>query len=308
MVVVLGVALTACSAAAESSSPSTEETRPAPAETVVTVADTTVPPDDPAPSESEFVETFDDNLGLDRFDYGIYHRDSVLVAQTVWSGDHDMNCGSPDTQRTIQRDVMAESFYLCRDHLMTSIGDTAGYSTGWFSPKQTFIGATEVAWDVNVTDLGARQWWEVSVVPSSFDSDVDECPECSVVDWLSPDPSGLPAYPAGSVTVGSGPFGGEFSVHSNGETFNPSEWKRVCGDEWALGGAACSSKMDRLPFSLRDNSDGTLTLSAFGDTYTFEGSFPEDGFDVVFKDHNYTPDKDGEPVGHTWHWDNIVIR
>ena len=257
---------------------------------------------------NEFVETFDGNVGLDRFDVGIYHRDSVLIAHSAWSGDHDMDCGSPDTQRTIHRDVVAESFYLCKDHLMTSIGDTSGYSTGWFSPKREFADATVVSWDVNVTDLGGRQWWEVAIMPSSFRTDVAECPQCSVVDWLSPDPSGLPEYPADAVIVGNGPFGGGFSVHANGETFNPSDWQRVCGDEWALGGEACSSKMQRLPFSITDGGDGILTLSAFGETYTLEGSFPESGFNVVFKDHNYTPDKDGEPVGHTWHWDNIVIK
>ena len=30
-------------------------------------------------------------------------------------------------------------------------------------------------------------------------------------------------------------------------------------------------------------------------------------FEVYFKDHNYTPDKDDVPVGYTWHWDNIRI-
>jgi hypothetical protein len=257
---------------------------------------------------SEFVETFDGNVGLDRFDTGIYHRDSVLIAQTTWSGDHDADCGSPDTQRAIDREALDESFYLCRDHLMTSIGDTSGYSTGWFSPKQTFAGATEVSWDVNVTDLGARQWWEVAIMPSSFRTDVDECPHCSVVDWLSPDPSGLPAYPVDAVVVGNGPFGGSFSVHANGETFNPSDWQKACGDEWALGGDACSSKATRLPFTIRDNLDGTLTLTAFGDEFSFQGSFPDGEVNVVFKDHNYTPDKDGVPVGHTWHWDNIIVR
>ena len=34
---------------------------------------------------------------------------------------------------------------------------------------------------------------------------------------------------------------------------------------------------------------------------------------VVLYDHNYTPDKSIQetgvpPQGHTWHWDNIVVR
>ena len=51
---------------------------------------------------------------------------------------------------------------------MTSIGDTSGYSTGWFAPTRSFSNARTVSWDVNVTDLKGRQWWEVMVVPSSF--------------------------------------------------------------------------------------------------------------------------------------------
>jgi hypothetical protein len=254
------------------------------------------------------VETFTGNAGLDRFSTGIYHRDEYVMAATTWTGDHDLNCGGPDTQRTIRRSNPSESFYTCRDHMMTSIGDTSGYSTGWFAPKQTFASGTQVSWDVNVTDLGARQWWEVSIVPASFNSGVPSCPQCSVVDWLSPSPSGLPAYPAGSVVVGKGPFGNNFSVHANGKTFNPSDWQKVCGDPWALDPEGCASKAIRRTFTIRDNGNNTLTLSAFGKSYTFAGSFPSGGFNVVFKDHNYTPDKDGVPVGHTWHWDNIIVK
>lgn len=298
--------LVACASEPNSATPSTVPPSPAPSDRSdesgsATAADVGSP-------SGQFVETFDGDVGLDRFEMGIYHRDGVLVSNTTWNGDHDLDCGSPDTQRLIHREEEFESFYLCKDHLMTSIGDTSGYSTGWFSPSQSFVDASEVSWDVNVTDLGGRQWWEVSIVPSTFRSGVDECPQCSVIDWLSPDPSGLPEYPPDSVVVGDGPFGGDFSVHANGETFNPADWQNVCGDEWALGGDACSSKATRLPFTIRDNGDGTLTLAAFGEQYMFPGAFPPDGFNVVFKDHNYTPDKDEIPVGHTWHWDNIVVR
>jgi len=162
---------------------------------------------------------------------------------------------------------------MCKDHMMTSIGDTSAYSTGWFSPKQTFTDETSVSWDVNVTDLGARQWWEVAIMPASFNSGVASCPKCSVIDWLSPSPSGLPSYPADAVVVGNGPFGNNFSAHSNGDSFNPAGWRPVCADgDWrayALGGAACDSKATRLPFTLTDNGNNTVTLEAFGDAYTF---------------------------------------
>lgn len=260
-----------------------------------------------APTAESFIETFDTGAGLERFETGIYHRDEFVMAATEWTGDHDLECGAPDTQRVIHRSDASESFYECKDHLMTSIGDTAGYSTGWFTPKQTFSMVRRVAWDVNVTNLGARQWWEVAVISASFDSNVPSCPACAVEGWLSPSPSGLPAYPADSIVVGSGPFGNTFHVHAAGEDFNPSGWQHICGDEWALAGEACASKTIRLPFILTEIDDGRMELVAFGQSYTFDGAFPDGPVAVIFKDHNYTPDKDGPPVGHTWHWDNISI-
>jgi hypothetical protein len=58
------------------------------------------PPAMPSPAvvPGQFVETFTGNSGFERFDWGIYHRDEFLVADTSWSADHDLNCGSPDTQ------------------------------------------------------------------------------------------------------------------------------------------------------------------------------------------------------------------
>ena len=50
---------------------------------------------------------------------------------------------------------------------MTSVGDTSGYSVAWFSPKQTFASVRQVCWDVNLTNLGNRQWWKVAVVSTS---------------------------------------------------------------------------------------------------------------------------------------------
>lgn len=215
-----------------------------------------------------------------------------------------MACGPVDTQRTIHRSVKAESFYVCRDHLMTSIGDTDGYSTGWFSPRQTFSDQTRVAWDVNLTDLGGRQWWEVAIVPASFDSGVAVCPHCAVIDWLSPDPSGLPAYPPRSVVVGSGPGGNEVKVSTNGVDRQVAQHYRIRD----FDPDAAASKVIRRPFSVVDNRNGTVTVNFGGfATYTVPGSFPSDGFVVVFKDHNYTPTKDGPVAGFTWHWDNISI-
>jgi hypothetical protein len=276
------------------------DTRPAPAPPAPPVPN---PPAGPPPT-GLFVETFDGNRGLDRFSFGVYHRDNVLVANTSWQADHDHSCGDPaTTSRTVRRDTN-EWIYVCRDHLMTSIGDTSGYSTGYFAPKQTFTNATRVSWDVNITDLGARQWWEVAIMPASFNSGVASCPQCSVMPFLSPEPSGLPAYPRGSIVVGNGAFGKDVNVSTDGVNRNVAQYQSIC----SMDPTGCGSKAIRRPFSITDNRNGTVTINFGGfRTFTVPGAFPAGGFYVVLKDHNYTPDKDGTPVGHTWHWDNIVV-
>lgn len=293
------VAPTTSTTVAPTLPPTTTTTTAAPTTTVAATT-TTQPP----PSGGGFVETFDNNSGLDRFDTGIYHRGND--ASGTVQADHDLACGGPDTQRTVRASNPAESFYVCKDHMMTAIGDWTGYSTGWFEPPRTFTSERSVSWDVNMTDLLGRQWWEVMIVPASFNSGVASCPHCAAIDWLSPDPSGLPEYPFGAVVVGNGPAGKDVNISFNGKRY--TGWQKTCGQTWDwFSPAECASKMLRFPFSITDNGNGTITVDYGGKfTETFAGSFPAE-YRVVFKDHNYTPNKDGTPFGHTWHWDNIRV-
>ena len=267
----------------------------------------TPPPPAPSPPGAgvgDFVETFDGNRGLDRFTTGVFHRDDVLVASTSWSADHDHSCGSPDTQRQVRRDRPQDSFYLCRDHLMTSIGDTSGYSIGWFSPDGDGDGRADVfssfdtdtiAWDVNVTDLGNRQWWEVVLV-------AEGTPFLTTVGWVAQTASIEPYHPE-TIAVGKGPYGNDGNIFSGGQSNDPLGHAHVP----AVDPEGSASKAIRRSFWIRDNNNGTITYDFLGKRYTYAGEFP-DRFEVYFKDHNYTPDKDGRPIGHTWHWDNIVVR
>jgi hypothetical protein len=268
----------------------------------------------------DFVVTFDGNTGLERFDYGLWHRDDNLVRTQNWTGDHDANCGSPDTQRPIRRDRWRESFYMCRDHMMTAVGDTSGYSLAWFTPKQSFTDQTMVSWDVNVTDLGGRQWWEVMIYPESdasryFEARTEsqhgtDCLVCTTEGWMA-QTAGLLPYGPGSIVVGTGPAAlQDPKIHYDGRSNLYTANTKICKGAytWFKGSGACDSKKTRLTFSIRDNQNGTITVD-FGGAFrqTFSGSFPDEPWRVVFKDHNYTPDKDGPPIGHTWHWDNIAV-
>ncbi len=277
-------------------------------------------------SSSGFVANFDNNEGLDQFRVGVFHRnigsqelgseakiwgDSNAFHGGQWTEDHDLDCGMPTTQRTIESRKLEgkpvrvdfavdEVVYLCRDHLMSSMGDVDGYSIVWFSPKKQFVRSESktVSWEVNVTDLKSRQWWEVSIVPTgtAFLSTVGGLAGTANID----------TYHQDAVIVGNGPFGGEIRMTVDGKNQYGGS-KAICG-KFALDPEACADKKIRRTFSVTDNNDGTLTIDYGGMfTQTMAGQLPE-SFQVFFKDHNYTPDKDGVPIGHTWHWDSISVR
>jgi hypothetical protein len=258
-----------------------------------------------APDSSHFAESFDDDQGLARFRTGVFHRDVDVQTHGAmdgsWEGDHDIHlddCGDPhDNAHTITKADRNEAFYVCRDHLMTSIGHVDSYSIAWFSPDQTFTGARTVGWDVNATDLGSRQWWEVAIIPAA-------APDLSCIEWL---PCDIPGYPADAVVVGT--RDGSVRVWSNGSEATP-DWRYICrGDEeYRLDPEGCTSKGIRRPWSVTDNGDGTITVRFHTYEWSVPGSFPDAPFRVVFKDHNYTPLKDGPVQGFTWHWDNIVVE
>ena len=189
---------------------------------------------------------------------------------------------------------------------MTSIGDTSGYSIGWFSPDADRNGRADVfssadtdtiSWDVNVTDLGNRQWWEVVLV-------AEGTPFLTTVDWVAETAEIEPYHPE-TIAVGKGPYGSDGNIFSGGQSRDPLGLGHVCGSG-AADPEGCASKAIRRSFSMHDNNNGTITFDFLGRKYTYPGEFPDE-FEVYFKDHNYTPDKDGVPVGHTWHWDNVSV-
>jgi hypothetical protein len=149
-----------------------------------------------------------------------------------------------------------------------------------------------------VTDLGNRQWWEVSIVPLGS-------PYLATVDWVAKTAQ-IASYDNQSVVVGKGPYGNDGNIVTQGVSRDPLGWGHVCGSD-GVDPTGCASKTIRRTFTITDNLNGTITFDYLGQRYTYPGKFP-DQFRVYFKDHNYTPDKDGVPVGHTWHWDNIVVK
>ena len=183
---------------------------------------------------------------------------------------------------------------------MTSVGDTSGYSVAWFSPKQTFASVRQVCWDVNLTNLGNRQWWKVAVVSTSGPDIMSEVAASEL----------------------SGIEGSDRAVASWGGVGGAQGKLRIGEDRMDyFDMLADNDKATRYPSCFTDNLDGTMTFTMTGpkdggavatESFTVNGSFPSGPVKVVFQDHNYTPTKSdngvGTPVGFTWHWDNLIVR
>lgn len=309
--------------------PSTTTTQPT--TTTSTTSTTTTTTEPPGTS---FVETFNGNGGLDRFDVGVWHRnigsqelgsapvvhgDNNAAHGGSWSADHDLNCGSPATQRSLESVKIQDTdgsngwqpiidfnldqvVYTCVDHVMSSMGDVDGYSVLAFSPKQVFDDVNEVSFDVNLTDLGTRQWWKVGVLSVADCPALDE--RCMYSDV------GASNLPGDLKTAGR-----LIATWSGGASAGHPGNLMIGNQSDPNGGSgtfnAGTDKMTRYPVTFSDDGSGTVTFRvAETAVRTIVGSFPECPCRVVFYDHNYTPTKSetGFPIGFTWHWDNIVVE
>ncbi len=259
-------------------------------------------PTAPSVGGKAFFESFE-SMSWDAFRTGVYHRDvdahgfpMSAPGELTWQGDHDLSCGSPATKRTLDKSDRSSSFYVCNpgpsgtnQHGMTSVGHVDSYSVAWFSPKQTFSSISEVCWDVNIsTDvLGHRQWWEVSVEP------VDG-PDVTAISWLA-GTANVPDYgEARAVVLGFGPDNPPYAKLSVGND--------VVGEGSPDDPEARGDVRIRRPHCLTWNEDLTVTYSTVdgeGEPFIWTTETPVDlpagELKVVFKDHNYTPNKDCTP-------------
>jgi RTX calcium-binding nonapeptide repeat (4 copies) len=305
-------------------------TTTAAAPTTTAAAPTTTAAQPTNPAGVAFSADFTGDTGLERFRRGAFHRERDAfqpprpdwVSDTPWQADHDnrlADCGDPTTNHhPVQARDSSMSFhdldltYVCRGHLMSTMGDVSGYSVTWFSPNQSFSSINEVCFDASINGglTGDRQWWEVAVQPVNT-ADV------SAIEWLA-GTANLPSYgDVGATVLSFGPA-------------NPHYYRisvRDISDEGVGGGdsTAYNDMRIRRAHCFTDNKNGTLrfqswvrnadgTLGTRLNDDTVSGSFPAGNLKVVFKDHAYTPVKscwqfpDSICASYTFHWDNIVVR
>lgn len=267
-----------------------------------------------------FSEAFDDPASLDRFQWQFHHGVSYEQSTFSWQGDHDDGCGKPSTTRTIEvtedivlfpdgmgdLDRYGNFVYWCAPggdgtgHLMTSF-NTEGYAQIAFAPDQSFDDVRKVCWDQNQTDLGARKWTQLVVVPESTFDENDRR-----LDYVSPTFQDGPGE--GAVRLTDGVF--LFEMIQGSTLLNFGQDGRM--EDYS--GFTNNDKVRRYSTCLADLGNDTIEIALEREDHTeirtYNGSFPSGTVRVVLQDDNYNPPKaPGSVVDpFTWHWDNITIE
>lgn len=259
---------------------------------------------------------------------GELHSGSLFGAdRSPWHGDHDMNCGNPNTtHRDValggnnnamgQNDPAAAepAFYAClpnnnpsAGHLMTS-ANTEGYIIAWFSPDQVFNDVKKVCHDNNFTFLGNGLWWQIAfLTPAEYNHIVNVNGQNITGDlgYTSPE------FPHGGPSTHQGPAanGIKFKVGGNSvsdATFSAHAWNGTRSANgtvnasfrptFHVGGPATADKAPRYTICVTDNGNDTLTISnespdGTTHTSTVVGHIPQGDIKVVFEHDEYNPDK-----------------
>ena len=225
---------------------------------------------------------------------------SPLPSHPVIS-DHKSSNSNPD-----------QSFFLCKNHMMTSMGEVDPYSVTAFWPRQEFdfSDGGVVEFDVNINRGHTfRHWFEVMIVPRDQirlgagpeDSPIDEhYPADRIVFEYRRATRGIKVG-----TAGIDPEGWLVNERDKGE-YDWNYWYALYPDDPAVTDRRIRRTM-RL--QLQDSqivwgiekADGTF------DEYIVEvpDGMPFDRGIVMFKTHSYTPSKDNNNDTFTFHWDNI---
>jgi hypothetical protein len=314
----------------------------APTTTRATTTTTAPPTTTTPPAGVQFSEDFSSPDSVNRFDYALdgIHPSVDTGTPSHWMGDHDRNCGSPDTKRDVQRGTasnISDLVWYCapggdpaKGHLMTSFV-TFGYDILAFSPKQYFTDVSKVCWDQNLTFEGGRRWTQLAIVRrADVEREAQEVEKWEGEDGFGPGHLNLgfvgpdhrhdlptndiePSDPAILVRVSLGHMQVSTAMHFAIGDLNAGV--DDLADGTADGYLKYENLANRFQHCIKDNGNGTLTVSrerADGKgivSSTFAGAFPDGQVRVVFEDDQYDGPKDVEydPSQNTWHWDNLEV-
>ncbi len=255
------------------------------------------------------------------FDYAVTHRTHPIDhfhEFTRYPADYDENCNGPETPDDLFPQHLVttshysngknpdDSFYICNNQMMSSMGNVADYSVTSFWPRQEFNfsqGGT-IEFDLNIDFRGARSWIEILIMPRS------QMRVGAAHSWAPIDET----YPTERIVFEL--LGGRRSIHVGTELLDPEgkladmhplfPWHEDYPTDPALQDRTIQ-RTNRIEFEAEaihwsiEKEDGTF------DTFTVDipGGLPFTQGIVMFNTHAFTPDKDGNVNNYTFHWDNI---
>ncbi|MEM7581967.1 MAG: hypothetical protein AAF560_01185 [Acidobacteriota bacterium] len=276
--------------------------------------------DPPSPSQS---------LLPANFDYVVTHRthpqEQFTKVYRLFPGDHDLECNGPNpnvdpipqhpirTRQDSDGTDRDESFFLCKNHMMTALGEVEAYSLSGFWPKQEFdfAGGGTLEFEVNI-NLGHdnRSWWEVMITPRDqlraaagpVDAAIDEVyPHDRIVFDFN--------RLIRRIKVGTGALAPEGWIANERQmsTYDWAYWNALYPDDPALTDRRIRRTMritlenERITWEI-ETADGSF------DAWSVDvpGGLPFTRGVVQFKTHAYTPESTaGNTDTYTFHWDNL---
>ena len=293
-----------------------------------------VEPTPPSSGEWALEETFDGDpaapsqeLLPKNFDYAVTHRSHPgdhFDGYPPFLADHASNCAGPNPEISPlpQHEVVArqdsngaspdESFFICKNHMMSSMGQAGPYSVSAFWPKQEFNFADGgvLEFDVNINDAhGTRSWWEVMIIPRD-QLKVAAGPTDSPISETYPHDRIVLDFRRNVRTIKVGTE----SLAPEGWLAKETQWGRWDFAWWRNlypNDPALDDRRERRTMRVELEGDrivwGIETEDGSFDEWSVEvpGGMPFDQGLVLFKTHAYNPVKDGNTDTYTFHWDNI---
>ncbi len=273
--------------------------------------------------EFTYTETFDgDPAGPTQsalpasMDFSVTHRTHPRDHNPTFEqypADHGSDCAGPPNQHLVQTSHLSngtnpdESFFVCKNHMMSSMGDVEGYSVTAFWPRREFdfSGAGVLSFDVNINDRHPRVWWEVLITPRA-QMKVGAAQEWLPIDETYPEDRIVLTFHQNSrrsIQIGTG------AVAPDGWIIDETDWR-----EWRYiepTDPALSDRRIRRRHTIvfTDNRVSWLIEKPDGTYDRYDVDVPmglpfSRGL-VLVKTHAYTPEKDGNFDKTTFHWDNI---
>ena len=280
-------------------------------------------------------ETFDGDpsspsqaLLPDDFEFVATHRshpgEHFSKTYTPFPADHAEDCAGPDpavsplpqhmveTRQDSSGADPDESFFICKNHMMSSMGKVEGYSVSSFWPRQEFdfSGGGTLEFEVNINDgHHVRSWWEVMIAPRD-QLKVGAGPVDSPISETYPNDRIVLDFRRNvrTIKVGTGALApdGWLAKETQRGKWDYAWWRSLHPDEPALDDRRIRRTM-RIRLEDERVVWGIETADGSFDTWSVDvpGGLPFDRGLVVFKTHAYNPTKDGNLDTYTFHWDNI---